>query len=351
MHPLKRYLVAILAAPLAALTALTVAGDALAADAALIDAARKEGRVVWLTTQLVGELALPMAAAFKAHYGVEVTVSRAGSRAMAERVMQAERTGQNLVDVVDGRSSIAQMKRAGLLAAVDIANAARLAPGLTDVQKMWFATNVFTISAAVNTELVPEAIRPRSLEDLLQPHWVGRIGWSQQATLSSANGFTAAVLRHKGEDKGRAYLQLLSRQNIEGYDASSGQIIEKVIAGEAALALQVYAHQIAGGAGRSAPLAWVPLTPVTGSFVAVSATRRGAHPNAARLLIEFMLSRQGQEVIRDAELQPAVADVAPLDPGLAQGTGKLQSHYFSPEEVEAQMPAWVALRKSLFPER
>ena len=56
-----------------------VAGSAEAADPALIEAAKKEGEVVWYTTQIIGQLVRPVSAAFEKKYGIKVRSTRANS--------------------------------------------------------------------------------------------------------------------------------------------------------------------------------------------------------------------------------------------------------------------------------
>ena len=130
---------------------------------------------------------------------------------------------------------------------------------------------------------------------------------------------------------------------------SSRQIIEKVITGEFPIALQVYSTQAAGSASRGVPIAWLPVAPVTGSFAATAITRRAAHPHAARLFVEFLLSREGQAIFRDADQLPARPDVLPADPLLAPRSDKFRVHYFNPDDLEAQLASWDALRRAMFP--
>lgn len=320
-----------------------------ALDPTLVEQARKEGRVVWLTTQIMGELALPLAAAFKSSYGIEVTVNRATPRLMGERLVQAARSPQTSIDLVDGRGAIPQLKRAGLLAPLDSETIRLLPPELSDRDGYWVATNVYFNAIAVNTDLVQPERRPRTLEDLLKPEWSGRMVWSGQSTLSSAAGFIGTVLRERGDDGGRAYLAQLGKQQIATFDVSSRQIIDKVISGQFELGLQVFHHQAALSAGRGAPIAWLPVEPLTGSVTAIAITRQSARPNAARLFVDFLLSRQGQELFREAEILPVAPEVEPKDPSLRPAGGKFRAVYVSPEETEAGMQDWQALRAALFP--
>lgn len=318
-----------------------------AAGTPLVDKARAEGRLVWLTTQILGEVALPLAAAFKSAHGIEVVVQRTTPRQTAERLLQAARTPRTGIDVVDGRSAMPHLKRAGLISPL-APETLRLIPAhLVDRDGFWVATNVYYHAIAVNTDRVGPERRPRTLEDLLRPEWRGRIAWSGQATLSGGAGFIGTLLRDQGEEAGRAFLRKLSGQQIATFDVPSRQIVEMLIAGEFEVALQVYAHQAAISAGRGAPVAWIPLEPITGSLSAIAITRQAPHPSAARLFVEFLLSRQGQEIFREADQIPASPDVPPKDASLPPADGSRRTVYFSPEEIEMGMPGWLQLQGAL----
>src|SRR5215470_2691484 len=77
--------------------------QALAADDALIDAAKKEGQVVWYTTLIVNQAVRPLAKAFTEKYpGIEVQYSRADSGPTALKVLNEARAGKLQADVFDG---------------------------------------------------------------------------------------------------------------------------------------------------------------------------------------------------------------------------------------------------------
>ncbi len=321
--------------------------SAAGADASTVAKARAEGRLVWLTTQILGELALPLAAAFKSAYGIEVTVQRAHPRQTADRLVQAARTPRTGIDVVDGRSAIPHLKRAGLITPLAPETLRLLPTQLVDRDGFWVATNVYFHAVAVNTERVRPDHRPRTLEDLLRPDWRGRIAWSGQSTLSGGAGFIGTVLADRGDEAGRAFLARLADQQIATFDVPSRQIVEMLIAGTFDVALQVYAHQASISAGRGAPITWLPIEPLTSSVTAVGITRQAPHPTAARLFLEFMLSRPGQEIFREADHIPASPDVEPKDTSLRPRNGKPRAVFFSPEEIEEQMPAWQKLQDAL----
>ena len=94
--------------------ALLATPSALAADAALIEAARGEGRVVWYTGFVIEQLARPLAEAFEAKYGVRVEYVRANSADLGFARFRCIRLGRRrgvrdeLVGVFD------QRRRSGL---------------------------------------------------------------------------------------------------------------------------------------------------------------------------------------------------------------------------------------------
>ena len=72
----------------AASAAFTLAiAPSQAADQALIDAAKKEGKVVWYTTLIVDQFARPAAAAFEKKYGIKVEYTRADQNEVALRIL------------------------------------------------------------------------------------------------------------------------------------------------------------------------------------------------------------------------------------------------------------------------
>ena len=83
----------------------------LAAEQALIDAARKEGEVSWYTTQIINQFARPAADAFQKKYSIKVIPVRGGSFELAVKLLNEHRAGRVQADVFDGTSTVAAVKR------------------------------------------------------------------------------------------------------------------------------------------------------------------------------------------------------------------------------------------------
>src|SRR5258705_195726 len=94
------------------LCGFTVAAQA--ADPALVAAAKKEGSVVWYTTQIVDQFARPAAAAFERLYpGIKVSLSRTNATTAAIKILNENRAKKNQSDVFDGTVTVVPLKKEG----------------------------------------------------------------------------------------------------------------------------------------------------------------------------------------------------------------------------------------------
>src|SRR5262247_4478737 len=111
--PMARFRTAILLA----LACIVANSPSYAADAALIEAARKEGKVVWYTTLIVNQAVRPLKSAFeKAYPGIELQYTRADETPTAAKILEEGVAGRVQADVFDGITSMIPLKRARLLA-------------------------------------------------------------------------------------------------------------------------------------------------------------------------------------------------------------------------------------------
>src|SRR3984957_1073052 len=147
-------------------------GAAYAIDAAVIDAAKKEGEVVWYSTQIINQLVRPVAAAFEKKYpGIKVRYTRANAGEVAVKILNESHAGHVQVDVLDGTSTVVPLKQQGYVLQWQ-PDAAKAYPDLyKDPQGYWVANNLFINTPGFNTSLIPKGTEPRSYEDLLDPKW------------------------------------------------------------------------------------------------------------------------------------------------------------------------------------
>ena len=335
-------------AMLAAALCLCLAAPAVAQDAALVEAAKKEGRVTWYTTQIINQLARPAAEAFEKKYGIKVDYTRADNNDVVLRILNEAKSGKVQADVFDGTSAVAVLKKNGLVLQWAPDNAKRLPKGSLDKDGYWVATNLYAYSPGYNTDLLPTADAPKTLEDLLDPRLKGKMVWNAQGAPSGAGGFVGLALTSMGDEKGKDYLRKLAGQNITGLRAAARQVMDQVVAGEYALALNMVNNHPYISKLKGAPVDWIPMSPTLSVISAASVTKDAPHPNAGKLLLDFLVSPEGQQMYREAEYVPIDPAVPIKEPSLRPNDTTYRSVYFTPEEIHENMPNWMAVFKDIF---
>ena len=204
------------------------------------------------------------------------------------------------------------------------------------------------LTPGFNTDLVPKGSEPKTYDDLLDPKWKGKMAWSSLGSSSSANGFVGSVLTFMGQEKGTAYLQKLATQDIANVAAGARQVMDQVIAGEYPIALQTFNKHAVISAAQGAPAGWIPMLPMTLVLNVDSLTANSPHPNAGKLFLSFVLSQEGQELFRDTDYIPSDPKVPPRDPSLVPKDFNVGAVTLSPDDLDAAMPKWSALYRSMF---
>jgi len=316
----------------------------------LIEGARKEGQVVFYSAMIVNQALRPIADKFGKKYPfLKMTYWRADSEDIAQKVSAEVRAGNVVGDVLEGTGVGEQAVQAGLLVPYTTPAMAAYPERYSDPTNMWTPTRLSYYSIAYNTRLVPEVKVPKSFDDLLDPQWKGKMAWR----IGSASGTPLFITNLRlawGEEKARAYFEKLKEQKIVNFGAGSARtLVDRVIAGEYAIALNIFAHHPLISKAKGAPVNSKLLDPVASTAATMGVVKGAKHPHAALLLIDFVLSSEGQEILLGADYFPADPQVppapmlAPVVPKLAGvpenfvGPDKLMKYTDSSEEVFRQL--------------
>ena len=322
--------------------------SARAADLALIEAAKKEGQVVWYTTLLIDQLGGPLAEAFEKKYGIKVLATRNDPDETAIRILNESRAGSVQADVFDGSFASTVFVREGILAKYLPDSAKNFPKNLLDPNGYWTANRLTFTTPGVNTDLVPPGTEPKTWDDLLAPQWKGKMAWGTNPGATGAIAFIGLVLTELGEQKGDEYLRKLRDQNITGLKASARAVLDQVIAGEYPMALGILNDNAVYSRDKGAPVAWLPMSPALGALGVISVMQKAKHPNAGRLLADFVVSEEGQKIARDRNYIPVNPKVAPLDPDLRPDGGKFRAVTMTPEQLQAGRAEWIAKFNEIF---
>jgi iron(III) transport system substrate-binding protein len=263
-------------------------------DARLLEGAKKEGQIN-LYTSLNTKDSGPITEAFEKKTGVKVLLWRSSS----EKVLQA-RAGRFACDVLETNGpEMEALAREKLLAEFFSPHFKDLPPAAFPKHRLWVADrfNFFTIG--YNTNLVKPEDVPNSYADLLHPRFAGKV-----ALEAGDTDWFAAIVKHMGEGPGLAFFRKLADTKPQ---MRSGHTLlaELVSSGEVPITATIYNHNIERLAVRGAPVKWKALAPTFGRPNAIGVVPRAQHPHAALLFTDFMLSREGQLLLKERNRVPA----------------------------------------------
>jgi iron(III) transport system substrate-binding protein len=265
----------------------------------ILAGAKQEG-VVSIYTSLNTQDSGPLTAAFEQQYGVRTELWRSNSERLLQRAVSEARAGRFACDVLETSSpEMEAMYREGLLEQFHSPYFDELAPGSFPPHRHYVADrfNFFTIG--YNTTLVrPEEV-PTSYDDLLHARWAGRIGLE-----ASDVDWFGAMVKHWGEEKGLAFFRGLAqaKPQVRVGHTLIGQLLAS---GEIPLAANLYNHNVERVAVQGAPIKWKALMPTFGRPNTIGVARRARHPHAALLFSDFVLSIEGQTILKDRNRVPA----------------------------------------------
>jgi iron(III) transport system substrate-binding protein len=295
-------------ARIGALALTILALGAQAQDAALVEKAKKEGAVTLYTSMQLVDSG-PLTQAFEKKYGIKVNLWRASGERVAQRAITEARGNRFEMDVAE--TDGAQMEilhREGQLAPLQAPSLKDIPPAIVPSHRHYAPTRLTLYVLAYNTKLVAPADVPKTYEDLLDPRWSGKVG------IESADvAWFAAVSKAMGEEKGLAYFRKFAAAKPS---LRSGHTLmaELVAAGDMSMAVDAHVQGVARLKDKGAPIEWKALQPAFGQPSSVGVGKRAPHPNAAQLFADFILSREGQEIIKSRNRVPSSTAVdSPLN--------------------------------------
>jgi iron(III) transport system substrate-binding protein len=277
----------------------SAAPPASAITPALIEAAKKEGKVVWYTSVDL-PLAEKVARAFEAKYpGVAVRVDRTGAERVFSRIGQEYSSNIFAVDIVNSSDAahLIVWKRSGWLAPYVPEDVARHYPAEhKDPDGMFASFRVFLCVMGYNTDLVKAQDAPKSFADLLDPKWTGKIVKAHP----SYSGTVLTATFQTARDIGWPYFEKLAQQKIMQVQSASDPP-KKLALGERAIMADGIEYGMFQLKESGKPVEIVYPAEGTPLIVGPNAIFKNApNPNAARLLQSYMLSAECQQLSIDA---------------------------------------------------
>jgi iron(III) transport system substrate-binding protein len=272
----------------------------------LIAEARKEGFIEWYGSLLVPE-ATQIVEKFRQRYPfLEVKYSRSSGTQVINRFLTESKAGSYRADLVGARTNFhPTLMKAGLVAKNLAPFRQELREGFTDKAGYLLGQHTFGLVIGYNTRNIPSDKVPQSYQDLLNPEWKGQMGLDIESY-----DWLAGILDTMGEDKGMDFVKKLAAQNVHVQRGHS-LLMQLVAAGELKFEIDAYHYQINEFRKKGAPLDLIipdPMVIKEPSGIWIS--KRAPHPHAAALFVDFLFSREGQQVLAGLSVLVARKDIA-----------------------------------------
>ncbi len=329
----------------------------------VLAAARQEGTVV-VPTSGGAEMRTALAKGFQDAYGIAVeNISGRGSE-MAQKILSERRAGIYSYDVYMGGSSTPTniLKPEGVF---DPFEPELINPEVTDpqtIKKIWWHGSLWWIdpdkrllafsltpdaAIAYNTSLVKEG-EIKSWQDLLDPKWKGKIVINDPTTAGAGATFGLFAYSTLGED----FLKALA-QNEPQVVRDERLMLEWLARGKVAMVVPPNTSVLPEFLNIGAPIKTV--VPKEGAWMAaghgaLAAFNKQPHPNAAKVYVAWLLSKEGQTLYARVGLAQSLRLDVPvdhLDPLNRRQEGV--SYFIKEQEKVLQMDAVVQQKsKAIF---
>ncbi|HSC40662.1 MAG TPA: extracellular solute-binding protein [Candidatus Binatia bacterium] len=273
----------------------------------IVEAAKKEGKIV-AGGPPTAVLRKQFKETFESRFGVELELLSAPGPQNAQRAIAEFKAGVKYFDVLHGGSGTLELlKNENMLAPfMDYV----VLPEVKDPKQWWgghmwednLKTNRFIYSFSADFSVPPfynaDLVKPdeiTSFDDLLLPKWKGKIGMFEPRVPSAGQGLWGYMMRAKGKE----FLQRLAEQNL--YIHRDGQQIAVGLAkGNLAIALGLAQRFVDPYIKGGLPIK--VLTSIkegmggSNGFGTVAVMGNAPHPNAAKVYINWLLGKEGQEL-------------------------------------------------------
>jgi iron(III) transport system substrate-binding protein len=273
----------------------------------LYDGAKKEGTLVLYAADTGGDMYPGFE---KAYPGIKVKYFQEQGEQSASKMQTEARSGVYNVDVLDTeQNTMYTMSQTGLLAKYAPPEASNVDTKYKN--DFWVGYRVQLKPITYNTKLITGADVPKSLSDLADPKYAGKVC----AEPTEVSVF-ADMVQTQGEDATVQYWKNLTTNKLRMVSGQTN-LVQAVVSGECPIAISSNLHTVAKSMAKDAPISWVKTDPLYGNYGAGAVAAKAPHPYAARLYANYLISKTGQDTVVKAYRVPVNNTVEPREKELA----------------------------------
>ena len=293
-----------------------------AADPKVVEAAKKEGELGWWSTIAQDQSQKIIEEFMKVYPFIKASYWRSGSVGIHNKVLIEARAGRPSWDVVSQTTPefIHELKQKGVIAPYHSPERPHFSNDLKDKDGYWTGTYALPTGLGFNTQQVKRDEAPKNYQDLLHPKWKGK----KISVDDESYEFLVGLMQAWGRGAALEYFKKLAAQEPM-IGRGNSQRTQLLAAGEFPLAI-AYTHTIEYAKAQGNSVDWVNLEPVVIKFDGIMLGSKAAHPNAAKLFIDFMLSQRGQALLQSFSRVTLRDGVEPSPPRLIKGFKRVVLH-------------------------
>ncbi len=318
------------AAPPTAAPAATSASAATTAPtasaASILEAAKKEGKVMIYTSLNADEFDVVLKD-FSAKYpDIKVEFYRGDSESVTQKALTEFRAKTYIPDILETNDvNITQLISEGVIGTYVSAEAASYPKGAKDPDGSYVAARLNLIVITYNTQLVKKEDAPKSWNDLLDPKWTGKI-----AVEADDWPLIAYTAKAWGDAKAQDFWTKLAKQNVRVVKGHT-ELANFLVAGEFAISPTVYAHRVLSLQEKKAPIEMVKTDTAFAFPHVTSIAKNVQHPNAAKVFVDWYLSVDGQNALVKAGRIPVRPGIKTKPEGVLDGFKEI--YYGDPKSL------------------
>ena len=301
-------------------------------DAELYAAAKAEGGVVNFAGALKQKETEIVLRDFEKQYpGIKVLYTRRSTEPMVQLIEAGRLAGRNDFDVINltEPGEMVRYKKEGVLTPTTPVANEELLPGTYDRDNFFRSYALTPMYGIINTDKLKPGERPTSLAELYTDKWKGKVAISQPSRGGTDSAALMAVADALGPDfaaKAKGLDILLTRGNEAAISA--------VISGERPVSWGVSGYRVLDARDDGSPLDivfWKEGTAISSFYGGVMA--KAPHPNAARLLDRWMMSKTTQEKLIKADAVYSARRDITATPAGEKPLSELPIRFYTADEV------------------
>jgi iron(III) transport system substrate-binding protein len=278
-------------------------------SAKTIQKAKKEGRVLVYGTVELDEFSGWKTSFEKKYSGIKVEYRReyvpGTPPPMAKKIMEEGKAGKETADaVIVAVPPLLQFQGLDLLSKLKPKESAAYPREVREPEGYWFPIVSIPMIQVYNPKLVTKKELPRTALDLTSPKWKDAIV-THDLSLGTLGAYWLASLRPIfGERKWKEFARGLAKNRPKAYPLYD-TVVDSVTSGETKIGLTVLLHDYvkAKKAKRDIERLKLKDVPILMTFNAIAKTRAGSHPASTELLIDYLLSKEGQKKVGSTYLR------------------------------------------------